>query len=296
MVFVPFFASWFFFGDEPASIPLPWVLAISIAAPTLLVLLIPIEKIADFLLKYLQPERSERQFENVVDEIAIALGEQVESIQMYPSWIPNVIMLPCSGQEVVIATKGATQLLNRHELQALVAAQFAGMRDRWCRLATRAEIMWWALPWLLIFVIPCLILGFGTTAMVSFAALFAGLMLPRWNEQARDLCADVAAVRTTFDPKSLASAFRKLAEHADSSTNIKIGKFYLPMNPFLVVPRRMSTTSTVGGENGRQWTSRDEVRLEMLLRADRAEALAEGADPSEFTGVEFSRRWRRLGR
>lgn len=127
-------------------------------------------------------------------------------------------------------------------------------------------------------------------------AIFVWAFSPRWIEQARDLCADVAAVRTTFDPQSLGSAMRKLAKGALFASNIKFAKFYLPTNPFQVVPRRANATTTVsGGGKKRRWTSADEVRLELLLRADRAEALAAGADPAEFTGKEFRRRWRELG-
>jgi|GEM_PF-1938860 len=296
-VFSPFFASLFLHSSFSGPISAPWLILVSVGVPTLILLLIPIEKIADILLKHLKPKGPERQFKNVVEEIAIALGEPVESIQIYPSPIANVIVLPCIGQEVVVATEGALQELNRYELQALVAAQFAGMRDRWCRLATRAEIMWWALPWLMIFLVPSLLLGFAATAMVCFLSVFVAAFVPRWNEQARDLCADVVAVRTTFDPASLGSALRKLAEHANKSTDIKFGKFYLPTNPFLVVPRRVASTTTVSSTKGsRKWSSKDEVRMELLLRADRAEALAKGADPSDFTGREFSKRWRALGR
>lgn len=45
----------------------------------------------------------------------------------------------------------------------------------------------------------------------------------------------------------------------------------------------------------RTWTDADEVASELHLRADRAEALASGADPRQFTGREFRRRWSKLG-
>ena len=287
---------WFFRPEVGLVSPLIWVVVTSIASSILILLLIPIEKVADRLARHLQPQPVAVQFENVVSEIAIALAEPVESIQSYPSPIPNVLMLPCSQREIVIATTGALEHLNRHELQATVAAQFAGMRDPWCRLATRAEMMWWAIPGLFLLILPALLFGFTVAVVASFLTIFVWAFAPRWIEHARDLCADVAAISTTFDPQALASAMRKLAEQAHAATSIQFAKFYLPTNPFQVIPRRVKSTTTVSSGNKRpRWTTADEVRLELLLRADRAEALAQGADPAAFTGREFRRRWNELG-
>lgn len=294
--FYAFYIACWFINSPAHAVPGLLVVAISVSIPTAALFFMPIEKIADLLINHLKPQPVEQQFENVVTEIAIALAEPVESIQSYPSSVANVLMLPGSDGEIVVATTGALEKLNRQELQAAVAAQFAGMRDSHCRLATRAEIMWWAIPALFFLTLPALLLGFVLAGFASFLAIFVWTFSPRWIEQARDLCADVAAVRTTFDPQSLGSAMRKLAKGALFASNIKFAKFYLPTNPFQVVPRRANATTTVsGGGKKRRWTSADEVRLELLLRADRAEALAAGADPAEFTGKEFRRRWRELG-
>jgi hypothetical protein len=45
----------------------------------------------------------------------------------------------------------------------------------------------------------------------------------------------------------------------------------------------------------RSWTEAEEVVSEMMLRADRADALAAGADSREFTSREYRRRWSKLG-
>lgn len=297
VVFAVFLAAWFFDEDFRPSISVLYIAAISIGLPTLILLVLPIERIADVLVKHFKPEPATRQFENVATEISLALVEPVESIQTYQSRVANIAMLPCSGREIVLATSAALEKLSRNELQALVAAQFAGMRDRWCRLATKAELMWWALPWMF----PLSLIGFvfdrPAGGVAAFLTLFVSIFAPRWNEQARDLCADVAAVQTTFDPSSLAGAMRKLAADAEQAVNVQFGRWYLPTNPFLVMPRRVQSTTTVsgGGKEQRSWTTADEVRLELLLRADRAEAMAQGADPREYTGREFSKRWKALG-
>lgn len=288
---------WFLNREFSLGISWVWAAAISLAVPTIVLLILPLEKVADKLVRHLRPEPPTRRFDNVVSEIAVALNEPVESIQTYGCPVANIAMLPCSKSEIVVATTGALERLSRNELQALVAAQFAGMRDRWCRLATRAEIMWWSIPWCFPLILAGLMLGCPAASIVTFASVFFYVFLPRYTEQARDLCADVAAVRTTFDPGSLGNAMRKLAEQANEATRIDFGAWYLPTNPFLVIPRRNSSTTTVSfGGKERKWHAADEVRLELLLRADRAEALADGADPGEYTGREFRRRWRELGR
>lgn len=263
--------------------------------PTFALLLCPLGRIADAIARRLRIQESTVQFENIVQEIAIALNQPASSIKIQESPIPNVAMLPCSQQHIVVATTGALQELSRYELQALVAAQFAGMQDKWCRLATRAEILWWVLPWICPLTYLALSLDRPFAIIASFLTVFVYVFTPRWNEQARDLCADVAAVRTTFDPQSLGNAMRKLAEKADEASRIKFTSWYLPGNPFLVIPKRLQASTTVNGANSRSWTSADEVRLEFLLRADRAEALTNGADPKEYTGREFQRRWKQLG-
>lgn len=281
-----------FFTLNGMIVPWVWAVGISLLVPTIILLTMPLAKVGDMFIKHLRPHPPTHQFENVVTEIAIGLNESVESIQIHDSKIANIAMIPCSNREIVVATTGALERLSRNELQALVAAQFAGMRDRWCRLATKAEIMWWAIPWVLWTFLVGLLLGRPAVALVYFLGIFVYVFMPRWTEQARDLCADVAAVRTTFDPQALANSMRKLAEQANAATNVDFGAWYLPNNPFLVIPRRLQSQTTV---NGRKWSTEDEVRLELLLRADRAEALANGADPCELTGQEFRRRWGKLG-
>ncbi|MDI9246572.1 hypothetical protein [Marinobacter sp. CHS3-4] len=265
--------------------------------PILIMWYLSPERISNRLARHLQPHPPTKVFENIVAEIAIALGEPVENIQVSDCSVANVAMLPCSDREIVVATTGALERLDRYELQALVAAQFAGMRDRWCRLATRAEILWWLLLWILGF---SFLLSWFLDGPIAFTysvfylfALFAWGLAPRWIEQARDLCADVVAVQKTLEPKALARAMRKLAEQASSADEVQFGSFLLPSNPFIVLPRRINVrkSSSIG-----RWSSTDEVRLELLLRADRAEAMANGENPSDFTGREYRRRWRLIGK
>ena len=159
-------------------------------------------------------------------------------------------------------------------------------------VATVVGVMLGGYVWMLLAII------FGRLGSVGLMFVFFGMiMMPRWLEQVRDFCADVAAVSTTFDPTSLAQAMRKLAVASTSSHNLELGGRLLPVSPFLVMARREKLNTTMGWENSpRTWSSTDEVRLELLLRADRAEAMASGANPEEFTGKEYRKRWKQLGR
>lgn len=59
---------------------------------------------------------------------------------------------------------------------------------------------------------------------------------------------------------------------------------------------KSSTPCTKVRTGTRSWTDVEEVVAELHLRADRAEALAAGADSRQFTGREYRRRWSQLGR
>lgn len=297
-LYVPVFGSCFFLTEEvtPAA-PWPVIIVAAIAIPLVIILGLPLERIGDKLFRSLRPIPPPAVFNNVVTEIAIAIGEPVEHILIHDSEVPNLAMLPTRRGEVVAATTGALRTLSRYELQSLVAAQFAGMRDRWCRLATRAEIVQWMFPALVPVGIAFLVQDAPLPGVIWLMFGMGSLFLPRWNEHDRDLCADVVAVQATLDPLSLAAAMRKLADEAGSAHKTDIGAWHLPTSPFLVLPRRtQSKTSVSSGNSRRVWTSAEEIRMELLLRADRAEAMAAGADPQSLTGREFRRRWSQLGR
>lgn len=227
---------------------------------------------------------------NVAEEIALALGRPPAAVAMVDAPIPNVGGLPIADGTVVFATAGAVDQLARDELEALVAAQFAGQEDRWCRLATRAELVW-------SLVMAASVLSL-VWAMAGWVTIVPMLFMARTVEHARDLCADVAAVSSTRHPDALARAMRELSVSAPVSHQLRLAPLRSIVNPFLALTSRHPRQTSVGrtGRPTRSWTSVDEITMELRLRADRAEALASGADTRRFTGREFRRRWYRLGR
>ncbi|MEO6653631.1 MAG: hypothetical protein ABIP17_13345 [Ilumatobacteraceae bacterium] len=255
------------------------------------ILALPLEKVGDRVLRDFRADVAGGRLRNIADGLAIAIGEQPGHVLIHETPIPNVGGFPTTDGVVVMATTSAIEQLRRDELEALVAAQFAGMREPWCRLATRAELAW-KLAQAIGFASILVAYPIGVLVAASMVAV------PRIVEASRDLCADVAAVAVTKHPTALANAFRRLAQSASLGNQQKIAvHWYLPVSTFLALPKRTKATTSIGTETGpeRTWTDVDEVRDELLLRAERAEALAAGADPRRFTGREFWRRWRRLG-
>jgi hypothetical protein len=257
-----------------------------------LIAVLPLQRLGTAIVGDLRAEdATPGRLRNVAEELSIAIGEPADHVVVHESTIPNVGTFPTSDGVVVLATTQAVEQLQRAELEALVAAQFSGMRDRWCRLATRAELVWTFTT----------VLAFASIVFAAPLALFIGVamvFLPRSVEVTRDLCADVAAVATTRHPAALAGALRHLAPAAGDGHRQRITKrWYLPINPFLVLPQRWESTTSVSTLRGqrRTWTEDEEVAAELDLRADRAEALAAGADPRRYTGREYRRRWSRLG-
>jgi Zn-dependent protease with chaperone function len=266
-------------------IPVAMVLA-AVAVAT-----IPLKRIGTAIDADLRGFHADGRLRNVAGEISVAIGVQPRSVMVHPATHANVGAFPTSDGVVVMVTTGAIDQLRRDELEALIAAQFAGISDRWCRMATRAEIAWTFTK----------VAAFASVFFAAPIGVFVGafmLMGPRTIEAARDLCADVAAVRATRHPEALASAIRRLAPEADRSNEQKLGiRRFLPVNPFLVIPKRIKSTSTmqVGSGPERTWTEAEELAAELALRADRATALAAGADPRKYTGREFRKRWSQLG-
>ena len=269
-----------------------WVIVpVSMLTAAVIIVSIPLNRIGRAIDADLRGVHAEGLARNVTEEISIASSARSRDVMIHPSPIPNVGGFPTSDGTVVMVTEGAARQLRRDELEALIAAQFAGLDDWRCLVATRAELGWKL----------TVVLALGSFVLATPFAVFVGafmLLAPRFVEATRDLCADVAAIRATRHPEALAAAMRHLARAAVHSHAQSLGiRRWLPINSFLVISKRYQSTRTIytDKEIKRKWTEVDEVESELLLRADRATALASGADPRHFTGREFRRRWSALG-
>jgi hypothetical protein len=272
-------------------VPVVAIAPTAVVLAALVVALLPLERVGSAIVGDLcTGDDADGRLRNIADELSIALGETAGTVLVSRVDIPNAGAFPTNDGVVVMATSRAVDQLSRDELEALVAAQFAGMRAPWCRLVTRAELVWKSTIGL---AFASVFLAMPVPLMIGAVMVF----LPKSVEAARDLCADVAAVDTTRNPAALADAMRHLAPVADAGSDQRLThRWYMPVSPFLVVPKRSRGTrsQTVMGKQ-RSWTTDEEVAAELELRADRAEALADGADPRAYTGREYRRRFGRLG-
>lgn len=84
--------SWFVSEEGLPAFSWGVTIAISLTVPLVVLLALPLGKVADRLARHLDPEPPSQQFDNVVTEIAIALVEPVESIHKWglngvsPEW------------------------------------------------------------------------------------------------------------------------------------------------------------------------------------------------------------------
>ncbi len=266
--------------------PSVWSLVAAAVLAAAVLAFFPLNAVGAMLVGELRGHEADGRLRNVAEEIAIAISTAPERVIIHESDIPNVGAFPTGEGTVVFATAGAVEQLRRDELEALVAAQLAGMEDPWCRLATRAELVWSLAK----FTGIC---GF----LLSPLALFPGiglLLLPRSVEATRDLCADVAAVNATRHPEALASGLRHLRPAAEVAHTQKLTRSALqPISAFIVLPKRAQSRTSTGD---RSWTEVESMAVELELRADRAEAMVRGEDPRKFTGAEYHKRFKELGR
>jgi Zn-dependent protease with chaperone function len=188
-----------------------------------------------------------------------------------------------TGGNLVVATAAAVSSLDRDELEALVASQLVVAGDRWVRWASAAQLVQgprFALLFGSAFLNPILVPG-------AALAFIGG----RYADGARDLVADAAAVRATRNPEPLVRSLRRLGDAAASAGALRPGLPGFLVDQFWVLSTRSSVQTTVSamGRTTRTWTTADEVRAEMDVRADRVDRASHG-DWTPFTDI---RAWRK---
>jgi Zn-dependent protease with chaperone function len=245
---------------------------------TLAVFLLPVARYGEWVAGRITA-RSEApaRLGNVAAGLAIAIGAPEGRVAVIDSQVPNAGAFPTASGNLVVATSGAVDLLDRDELEGLVASQLVVAGDRWVRWATAAQLVQsprFALLFGSVFVNPVLM-------PAAFLAFFGG----RYADGVRDLVADAAAVNATRHPEPLVRAFRRLAAHASEAHTLRTGLPAFLVDQFWVLSSRRTVQTSVSTPKGsRQWTTADEVAAEMRVRADRVEQAASG-DWSAFEGL-----------
>ncbi len=280
-----------------------WGLLVGIVAGPLIVLFYPERAVAERVYASLIAKSgrgADDRLHNIADGLALAIGVPAQGVAIIDSAIPNVLALPTKSQGlVVVATEGAMRLLNRRELESLVASQIVVAGERWVRIATRAQLA--QAPWafLLAATFPLGLLSSPTYFILAFGCVFIFVItsLYRRADAARDLVADGVAINTTKNPDALVSALRNLRPAVLVAPEQKLGSIGMKVDPFAVlsVRSKTSTTMTVNGRS-RSWSTEDELATELGFRADRMERVARG----EFAALgglgPFRKAWSLLGK
>ncbi|WLD59149.1 M48 family metallopeptidase [Salinispirillum sp. LH 10-3-1] len=185
-------------------------------------------------------DADEKRILNVVEEMAIASGTPVPPVYVLEDNAINAFAAGHSPQDAVIGiTRGCIRLLNRSELQGVVAHEFSHIFHGDMRLNIRLVSMLHGI--LLIGLIGQMLvrsvryraigrsrnsndksvfamLGLGAAFMlIGYAGTFFGNIIKAAVSRQREFLADASAVQFTRDPSGIAGALRKIGGHAGGS-------------------------------------------------------------------------------
>ncbi|MFT6399102.1 MAG: Zn-dependent protease with chaperone function [Bradymonadia bacterium] len=184
----------------------------------------------------------ERQLLNVVEEMAIASGVPVPSIYVLDSekGINTFSAGHDIGDAAIGVTRGCLHVLNRDELQAMVAHEFSHVLNGDIRLNVRLIGVLFGIMmigstgrWIFekgIFVgaasrgrrgsingVPIMIAGGGLIWLVGSFGLFTGRLIQRAITRQRAYLADASAVQFTRNPDGLVGALKKIGGYASGA-------------------------------------------------------------------------------
>ncbi|MFP4228061.1 MAG: M48 family metallopeptidase [Salinivenus sp.] len=186
-----------------------------------------------------EPESlAERRLLNVVEEMAIAAGVPVPSVYVLEEQGINAFAAGFTTDDAVIGvTRGCLELLNRDELQGVIAHEFSHVLNEDMRINLRLMGLLHGI--LLISLAGRLVLHtafysgggrnrdnkgkialllFGVALVViGFAGYFCGTLIKAAVSRQREFLADAAAVQFTRNPDGLAGALKKIGGHVQGA-------------------------------------------------------------------------------
>lgn len=188
-----------------------------------------------------------QQFSNVVEEMAIAGGVPVPRAYVIPDDDPNAFATGADPQHASIAvTDGLLQMLNREELQGVVAHEMAHIRNLDIRLMTVVA----ALIGMIVLISDWSLRsmrfgggrsrssgkskngGLGVLLLVIWLAAvilapIVGRMMAMAVSRTREYLADATGAQLTRNPLGLARALEKIEDQAGATKSIKRGTAHL---------------------------------------------------------------------
>ncbi|WP_299979040.1 M48 family metallopeptidase [uncultured Pseudoteredinibacter sp.] len=180
-------------------------------------------------------DADERRILNVVEEMALAGGTAVPPVYLIEDNSINAFAAGYKGQDAVIGiTRGCIKLLNREELQGVIAHEFSHILHGDMRLNIRLVGI---LHGILLLGIagyylmrsaafsggdrrnngmPLLALGLGLM-VIGYSGTFFGNLIKSAVSRQREYLADSSAVQYTRNPFGISGALKKIAAHSQGS-------------------------------------------------------------------------------
>ncbi len=187
-----------------------------------------------------------RQFENIVEEVAIAAGLPKPQAYVIPDADPNAF---ATGRDPahasIAATEGLLRTLNREELQGVIAHEMGHIRNLDIRLMTVVAALVGAVLLLADWSTRAMRFGGvrsrgrgkggGAAAVVLFAvwliaivlAPVIGRLLGSMVSRRREYLADATGAELTRNPLALANALEKIEDSVAPTPSIKRGTAHL---------------------------------------------------------------------
>jgi heat shock protein HtpX len=208
----------------------------------------------------------EKQFQNVVEEMAIAAGVPPPKAYVLPDSDPNAFAVGRDPEHASIAvTQGLLQALDREELQGVVGHEMSHVRNLDIRAMTLVTALFGAALLLSDVARRGLYWGGGRSSrrdsrdsggggglmlvlfllwmMLAVLAPFLGQLLVFAVSRSREYLADASGAELTRNPLGLASALRKIASAHEPTRVITQGTAHLCITD----PRGMALNEKEGG-------------------------------------------------
>jgi heat shock protein HtpX len=159
---------------------------------------------------------------DAVETMSIAAGIQMPRVYVSPDPSPNAFAAGRSeAQALVCANRGLLELLDKEELEGVIAHEMSHIRNLDVRLMTYAAVLAGSIALLSEFVLRGLIwsdsdsrggvIGIIVVVLAALLAPLAALIIQMAISRRREFLADAGAAELTRYPQGLASALRQLA-------------------------------------------------------------------------------------
>jgi len=176
-------------------------------------------------------DSQERKILNIVEEMAIASGNPVPPVYLLDEPGINAFAAGTDRRNAVIGvTKGCIELLNREELQGVIAHEFSHIHNGDMRLNLRLVAVLHGI--LLIGLIGSMLLrstsrhsrsknhgaqlGLGLAFLIlGYCGVFFGNLIKAAVSRQREFLADASAVQFTRNPIGIANALKKIGGHSE---------------------------------------------------------------------------------